>query len=43
MARPRGYRRGTVQVYGCSPGCIVASLLLSLVLTLVVNLLLRAF
>jgi hypothetical protein len=37
--RPRDYRsrQGRVQVYGCSPGCLLASLALSLVLTLVLN------
>jgi hypothetical protein len=30
-------RFGRFQVYGCSPGCLVASLLLSLFLTIVLN------
>ena len=42
MFRPRSFRGGRVQVYGCSPGCLIASLLLSLFLTVVVNLVLRA-
>jgi hypothetical protein len=39
MFRPRefGGRRGRVQLYGCSPGCLVASIVLSLVLTLLLN------
>ena len=39
MFRPRDYRsrQGRVQVYGCSPGCLLASLALSLFLTLVLN------
>lgn len=49
MARRRGLfgptelRGGRVQVYGCSPGCLLASLIVSLFLTLLVNLLIRAF
>lgn len=40
---PRKYGGGRVQVYGCSPGCLLVSLLLSLFLTLVVNVLIRLF
>ena len=43
MFKPRTFRGGRVQVYGCSPGCLVVSLALSLFLTLVINLLMRAF
>ena len=43
MLRPRGYRGGRVQVYGCSPGCLAISIGLSLFLTILINLLLRAF
>ena len=39
----RGYGRGRVRVYGCSPGCLLMSLLASIVLTIVLNLLIRAF
>jgi hypothetical protein len=39
--RPR--QVGRVQVYGCSPGCLVLSLGISIVLTILVNLLIRAF
>ncbi|MDP8910962.1 MAG: hypothetical protein M3M94_02710 [Actinomycetota bacterium] len=35
--------RGRVQVYGCSPGCLLMSLGVSLFLTIVLNLLIRAF
>ena len=38
----RSYRGGRVQVYGCSPGCLVMSLAASLLLTLLINLLIRA-
>jgi hypothetical protein len=38
---PRG--RGRVQVYGCSPGCLVMSLLLSVLLTILVNVAIRLF
>ncbi len=39
-----GGRRGgaRVQVYGCSPGCLLMSLLLSAALTILVNLLIWA-
>jgi hypothetical protein len=39
---PRSYRGGRIQVFGCSPGCLLISLLGSLVLTVALNLLLRA-
>jgi hypothetical protein len=39
---PRSYRGGRVQIFGCSPGCLLLSLLGSLLLTLALNLLLRA-
>jgi hypothetical protein len=39
MFRPREIRgrNSRVQVYGCSPGCLLVSLGLSLVLTLLLN------
>ena len=37
MFRPRPTRFGRVQVYGCSPGCLLASLVVSILLTLAVN------
>ena len=40
---PRSYRGGKVQVWGCSPGCILLSLLASVILTVLLNLLIRAF
>ncbi len=43
LFRPTRLRGGRVQVYGCSPGCLVASLIVSVILTILVNLLLRAF
>lgn len=39
---PITLRGGTVQIWGCSPGCLLLSLLVSLALTIVLNLLLRA-
>ena len=36
-----GNRRGRVQVYGCSPGCLMMSILLSAGLTILLNLLIR--
>ncbi len=38
---PRKFRGGRVQVYGCSPGCLLLSLLASIVLTVLLNLLLN--
>jgi hypothetical protein len=43
MFKPRPYRGGRVQVYGCSPGCLIASLLLSVILTLLINGCIRLF
>jgi hypothetical protein len=40
---PITLRDGTVQVWGCSPGCIILSLVASLALTIILNLLIRAF
>jgi hypothetical protein len=37
MFRPRQYRGGRVQVYGCSPGCLLVSIALSVFLTVVLN------
>ena len=34
---PRSFGNGRVQVWGCSPGCLVASLIGSVVLTLLLN------
>jgi len=38
---PRDVAGGRVQIWGCSPGCLLASLLVSIVLTILLNLLLR--
>lgn len=38
---PRNMAGGRVQVYGCSPGCILLMILVSLVLTVLLNLLLN--
>jgi hypothetical protein len=40
---PRDVAGGRVQVWGCSPGCLLVSLLVSIVLTLLLNLLLHWF
>lgn len=37
---PRSAGGGRVQVWGCSPGCLLASLLVSIVLTVLLNLIL---
>lgn len=40
---PREFGDGRVQVYGCSPGCLLASLLVSIILTILLNLILNWF
>ena len=37
MFGPRTFGTGRIQVWGCSPGCLIASLIASLVLTLLLN------
>ncbi|MDQ3524050.1 MAG: hypothetical protein M3451_03230 [Chloroflexota bacterium] len=39
----REFRDGRVQVYGCSPGCLLLSILASIVLTILLNLILNWF
>ncbi len=39
---PITFGNDRLQVYGCSPGCLLLSLLVSIVLTILLNLLLRA-
>ena len=34
---PRSFRGGRIQVYGCSPGCLLISVVVSLILTLILN------
>lgn len=43
MPRPRAktFADGRVQVYGCSPGCLLLSLAVSVLLTIVLNILIR--
>lgn len=43
MFRPRSYRGARVQVYGCSPGCLLLSLAVSVILTLAINGCIRLF
>ncbi len=43
MFGPRSYRGGKVQVWGCSPGCLLLSLGVSLILTLLLNLTINIF
>ncbi|HZB22234.1 MAG TPA: hypothetical protein VE444_00180 [Gaiellaceae bacterium] len=43
MFKPRQYRGGRVQLYGCSRGCLLASLAISIFLTLAVNGCIRLF
>jgi hypothetical protein len=37
MSGPRSFGNGRIQVWGCSPGCLIASLIASVVLTLLLN------
>ena len=37
MFGPRTFGNGRIQVWGCSPGCLIASLIASLLLTLLLN------
>ena len=37
MFGPRSFGNGRIQVWGCSPGCLIASLIASAVLTLLLN------
>ena len=37
---PIKFREGQLQVWGCSPGCLLLSVAVSIVLTILVNLLL---
>jgi len=39
---PRSFAGGRVQVFGCSPGCLIMSLVISVVLSVVLTLLLNA-
>ena len=34
---PRSFGGGRVQVFGCSPGCLIISLIASVILTLLLN------
>jgi hypothetical protein len=37
MFGPRTFGNGRIQVWGCSPGCLIASLIASVLLTLLLN------
>jgi hypothetical protein len=37
MFGPRTFGNGRIQVWGCSPGCLIASLITSVLLTLLLN------
>jgi hypothetical protein len=41
MFEPRSLAGGRVQVFGCSPGCLILSLVVSVVLSIVLTLLLN--
>jgi len=43
LFRPRSFRDGKVQVYGCSPGWLLLSLFVSIILTIVLNIVLNLF
>jgi hypothetical protein len=34
---PRSFGGGRIQVFGCSPGCLIISLIASVILTLLLN------
>ncbi|HUG13825.1 MAG TPA: hypothetical protein VMM78_02310 [Thermomicrobiales bacterium] len=40
---PRSFGGGRVQVFGCSPGCLLLSLMVSIVLTVLLNVAIRLF
>jgi hypothetical protein len=40
---PRSYNGGRIQVWGCSPGCLILSIVVSVLLTVLLNLAIRAF
>jgi hypothetical protein len=40
---PKRFSHGRVQVYGCSPGCLLISLAVSVFLTILLNVLIRLF
>lgn len=40
---PKSYKGGRVQVWGCSPGCLILSIVVSVLLTIFLNLVLGAF
>ncbi len=42
MFEPRSFAGGRVQVFGCSPGCLIVSLVVSVLLSVVLTLLLNA-
>ena len=37
LFQPRSFAGGRVQVFGCSPGCLIVSLLASIILTILLN------
>jgi hypothetical protein len=41
--RPKSFAEGRVQIYGCSPGCLLLSLAVSVILTIILNVLIRLF
>jgi hypothetical protein len=38
---PRSVANGRIQIYGCSPGCIILSLIVSLILSILLTLLIN--
>ena len=43
MFGPRSYKGGSVQVWGCSPGCLILSIIVSVLLTILLNLAIGVF
>ena len=43
LFQPRSVAGGRVQVFGCSPGCLIVSLVVSVILTILLNVMLNLF
>ncbi len=43
MFGPKSYKGGRVQVWGCSPGCIILSIVVSVIMTVLLNLAIGIF
>jgi hypothetical protein len=43
LFRPRSVAGGRVQVFGCSPGCLIVYVVTSIILTVLLNVMLNLF